>query len=117
MTMIPFAPLFPRRVWRAGLIALVLATMGAAHAAIPIQQWTHASGARVHLINSPSIPMLDVQIDFDGGRRRDPAQLAGLAGATAGLLSGGVADESATAHARDLLQSLGESNKRKGRAR
>ena len=91
MTMIPFAPLFPRRVWRAGLIALVLATMGAAHAAIPIQQWTHASGARVHLINSPSIPMLDVQIDFDGGRRRDPAQLAGLAGATAGLLSGGVA--------------------------
>lgn len=33
------------------------------------------------------------------------------------MLSGGVADESATAHARDLLQSLGESNKRKGRAR
>jgi DNA repair protein RecN (Recombination protein N) len=33
------------------------------------------------------------------------------------MLSGGVADESATAHARDLLQSLGESNRRKGRTR
>ena len=33
------------------------------------------------------------------------------------MLSGGVADESATAHARDLLQTLGESNKRKGRTR
>lgn len=33
------------------------------------------------------------------------------------MLSGGVADESATAHAHDLLTSLGAPNKRKGRAR
>lgn len=70
---------------------LLLSTLGTARATIPIEQWTHASGARVHLIASPSIPMLDVQIDFDGGRRRDPAAQAGLASATAGLLSGGVA--------------------------
>nr|WP_236582039.1 pitrilysin family protein [Hydrogenophaga sp. BPS33] len=63
----------------------------AAHATIPIERWTHASGARVHLVTSPSIPMLDVQIDFDGGRRRETADRAGLAGVTAGLLSGGVA--------------------------
>ena len=62
-----------------------------AQAAIPIEHWTHASGARVYLVASPSIPMLDVQLDFDGGSRRDPATQAGLANATAGLLSGGVA--------------------------
>jgi zinc protease len=84
-------PLF-RHLARRTLVALsLLAALGTAHATIPIERWTHASGARVHLIASPSIPMLDVQVDFDGGRRRDPAGRAGLAGATAGLLSGGVA--------------------------
>jgi zinc protease len=34
--------------------------------------------------------MLDVQISFDGGSRRDPALLAGLASATAAMLSSGV---------------------------
>jgi zinc protease len=81
-----------RHLARRTLVALsLLAALSIAHATIPIEQWTHASGARVHLISSASIPMLDVQIDFDGGRRRDPAGRAGLAGATAGLLSGGVA--------------------------
>ena len=60
-------------------------------AAIPIQHWTQASGARVYLVESPAIAMLDVQIDFDAGSRRDPVQKIGLAGATAGLLSQGVA--------------------------
>ena len=72
----------------AGLLA---AGIGAAQAAIPIEHWTQPSGARVYLVRSPTIPMLDVQIDFDGGSRREPARQAGLASATAGLLSGGVA--------------------------
>ena len=59
---------------------------GAARAAIPVEHWTHASGARVYLVASPSIPMLDVQLNFDGGSRRDPVSQAGLASATAGLL-------------------------------
>ena len=66
-----------------------------AWAAIPIQHWTHASGARVYLVASPSIPMLDVQIDFDGGSRRDPADRAGLATATASMVSAGVAAQGA----------------------
>ncbi|MDO9148548.1 MAG: pitrilysin family protein [Hydrogenophaga sp.] len=73
----------------AGLLAL--SAVLPAQAAIPIQHWTHASGARVYLVASPSIPMLDVQLDFDGGSRRDPSAQAGLASATAGLLSAGVA--------------------------
>ena len=70
---------------------LLLAFAGAAQAAIPIQHWTHSSGARVYLVPSPSIPMLDVQINVDGGSRRDPAPQAGLASATAGMLLTGVA--------------------------
>lgn len=49
--------------------------------------WRHASGARVALVASPAIPMLDVRIDFDAGSRRDPADQAGLASAAA-LMSG-----------------------------
>ncbi|MBD3893644.1 pitrilysin family protein [Hydrogenophaga sp.] len=61
-----------------------------AHAVIPIEHWTHASGARVYLVPNPSIPMLDLQLNFDGGSRRDAAHQAGLASATAQLLSAGV---------------------------
>lgn len=65
-------------------------------AAIPIQHWTQASGARIYLVESPAIPMLDVQIDFDAGARRDPADKAGLASVTANLLEKGVAARAAT---------------------
>lgn len=78
-------------VRRAALWMALTGVLSTAQAAIPIEHWTHASGARVYLVASPSIPMLDVQLDFDGGSRRDPAAQAGLAGATAGLLSDGVA--------------------------
>ena len=59
-------------------------------AAIPVQHWTQPSGARVYLVESPAIAMLDVQIDFDAGSRRDPPDKAGLAGVTAGMLDKGV---------------------------
>jgi len=61
-----------------------------AMAAIPIQHWTQPSGAKVYLVESPSIPMVDVQMDFDAGSRRDPADKAGLAGVTAGMTSKGI---------------------------
>lgn len=72
----------------AGAIAIFLSNF--AWAGIPVQQWTQASGARVSLVESPAIPMVDVQIDFDAGSRRDPAAQAGLASVTAGQLSNGV---------------------------
>ena len=59
-------------------------------AAIPVQHWTQASGAQVYLIESPAIPMLDVQLDFDAGSRRDPPEQAGLADMTADMLEKGV---------------------------
>ena len=60
-------------------------------ATIPVQHWTQASGAKVYLVESPTIAMVDVQLDFDAGSRRVAAGQAGLAGVTAALLSKGVA--------------------------
>ncbi|NPC57645.1 M16 family metallopeptidase [Caenimonas soli] len=70
-------------------LALLLCC-GPALAAIPIQHWTQPSGAKVYLVQSPSIPMVDVRIEFDAGGRREPADKAGLAGVTAGMISKGV---------------------------
>ncbi|MDP3798533.1 MAG: pitrilysin family protein [Polaromonas sp.] len=72
----------------AGLLALCL--QSGVLAAIPVQHWTQPSGARVYLVESPAIAMVDVQIDFDAGSRRDPPDKAGLAGVTAGMLDKGV---------------------------
>lgn len=57
---------------------------------LPIEHWRQPNGAQVWLVHSPSLPMVDVQIDFDGGARRDPANQAGLAAATAAMLTKGV---------------------------
>nr|WP_049871397.1 pitrilysin family protein [Ramlibacter tataouinensis] len=74
------------------LLAGVLLALGgqAALAALPIQHWTQPSGARIYLVESRSIPMVDVQVDFDAGGRRDPAGKAGLASVTAGMVDNGV---------------------------
>lgn len=61
-----------------------------AWALLPIQHWTEPSGAKVYLVESPVIPMVDVQIDFDAGTRRDPAGQSGLASAVAAMASKGV---------------------------
>ena len=71
-------------------VAAVLVTGHAAMAAIAIEHWTQPSGAQVFLVQSHAIPMLDVQLDFDAGGRRDPANQAGLASVTASLSGMGV---------------------------
>ena len=59
-------------------------------AGIPVVQWTQSSGARIFLVESPAIAMVDVKLDFDAGARRDPPDKIGLAGVTASLASLGV---------------------------
>ncbi|AVO41921.1 M16 family metallopeptidase [Simplicispira suum] len=61
-----------------------------AWALLPIEHWTEPSGAQVWLVQSPALPMVDVQIDFDAGSRRDPAAQAGLASAAATMITKGV---------------------------
>lgn len=61
-----------------------------AWAVLPIQHWTQRSGAQVFLVESPTIPMVDVRLEWDGGSRRDPAEQAGLASAMVGAMGDGV---------------------------
>ena len=60
-------------------------------AGIPVVQWTQSSGARIFLVESPAIAMVDIKLDFDAGARRDPAGKIGLAGVTASTASQGIA--------------------------
>lgn len=91
-----FAPTIPsprllRRLAGAACGALALIASQTALAAIPIEQWTTSTGARVYFVRSPSIPMLDVNMDFDAGSRYDPAGKAGLATLASALLDKGAA--------------------------
>ena len=73
-------------------LACTLAGFGvnAAWAVLPIQHWQQASGAKVWLVESPSIPMVDIQVAFDAGARREPQDQAGLATALAMMTDKGV---------------------------
>lgn len=63
--------------------------LGAASTALAtpqIQHWQAPSGARVYFVENRDLPMLDVAVDFAAGSRFDPAEKAGVAGMTHGLL-------------------------------
>ena len=72
-------------------VALACAFASRAFAAIPIQHWVQPSGAKIYFVESPSLPLVDVRVDFDAGGRREPAEKAGLAGITAGMTAKGIA--------------------------
>ncbi|WP_342616449.1 pitrilysin family protein [Rhodoferax sp. GW822-FHT02A01] len=81
---------FPHAIrWLLTVVAS-LCCAGSARAAIPIVHWTHASGAQIFLVESPAIAMVDVQIDFDAGARRDPRDKPGLANLMASSTAYGV---------------------------
>lgn len=73
------------------LLCLAWALAGAgAQAAVPIEHWTLSNGAKIYLAATNALPIVDVQIDFDAGSRRDPPAQAGLAGVTAGMVEKGI---------------------------
>jgi zinc protease len=72
------------------LWSLLAASAGLAQAAVKIEHWQTAAGARVYFVASPALPMLDVRVDFSAGAAFDPPGKAGLAGLTKGLLDAGV---------------------------
>jgi zinc protease len=74
----------------AAVFAAAMGLAQAAHAVLPIEHWQQPSGARVYLVESHNIPMVDVQIDLDAGSRRDPADKPGLASVAAGQLASGI---------------------------
>src|SRR5450830_2113820 len=60
-----------------------------AQAALRIQSWLLANGARVLFVENHAIPMLDLSIEFDAGTRRDPLGKSGLASLTNAMLTRG----------------------------
>lgn len=72
-------------VWAAGIFCAQTVWAG-----IAIEHWTNAAGVQVYLAQSQAIPMVDLQIDFDAGSRRDPPAQAGLTSVTAGMTAKGV---------------------------
>lgn len=71
------------------LATAMLATTGVAWAGPDIQHWESESGARVFFVESRSLPMIDVRIDFTAGSAYDPPELEGLAAMTRSLLDTG----------------------------
>ena len=63
----------PKKIAARALLVCAAVLFGPkfALATIPVQHWTQPGGAEVYLVESPAVPMLDVQIDFDAGSRRD----------------------------------------------
>lgn len=56
-----------------------------AHAIPDIQTWKTDNGVEVLFVESPTLPMVDIQVTFDAGSARD-GRLPGLASLTNGLL-------------------------------
>lgn len=80
------------------LIVAILACMSlSAHAALKIQSWMLDNGAQVLFVESRSLPILDVSVEFDAGSRRDPPGKAGTAALTNAMLARGLHESGAPA--------------------
>lgn len=95
-------------MWKKLLFLLLLFACGFANAALKIQSWTLANGARVLFVENHSIPILDVSIEFDAGSRRDPAGKAGTAALTNGMLARGVRESPSPGAAPQTEPALSE---------
>ena len=75
------------------LLALVLCLSAvAAQAVVKIEHWVAQSGARVYFVEVHGLPIVDIEVDFAAGSAYDPADKAGLASLTRGLLDAGAGD-------------------------
>ena len=85
--------------------ALVLAgTAALAQAGLRIDHWQAPSGAQVYFVETHVLPILDVQVDFAAGGAYAPADKAGVAGLTHGLLDLGAGTYSEDALADRLAR-------------
>ncbi|OWW21491.1 zinc protease [Noviherbaspirillum denitrificans] len=69
---------------------LAFAGTGPASAALKIQSWNLANGAKVLFVENHSIPILDLSVEFDAGSRRDPQGKSGTAELTNAMLARGL---------------------------
>ena len=77
-----------KKLLAVGLLALGL--IHSAHAVLPIEKLDPYKGAKVYLVQTKTLPMVDIEISIDAGDRYDPSGKSGLADMTAALMSSGV---------------------------
>jgi zinc protease len=74
--------LFVTLACMAAAMAVLWLTALPAHAALQIQTWETARGARVYFVQSRDLPILDVSVEFPAGSSRDTPRSSGLASLT-----------------------------------
>lgn len=80
------------QAWRAGALVLVLLFwQSVAQARVEIEHWRASTGARVYLVASTALPIVDIAVEFPAGAGHDPAGKAGLARMTLSLVKAGTA--------------------------
>lgn len=81
-------------------LVVMLGVAAPAGAALPIEQWQTASGARVLFVEARNLPMLDVSVDFPAGASRDSRAKSGAAALTLRLMrlgAGGLGEDEISA--------------------
>ncbi len=71
----------------AGFLSLGL--LASAHAILPIEQLESVKGAKAYLVQTKSLPMVDIEISIDAGDRYDLADKSGLATVAGQLMNYG----------------------------
>lgn len=92
----------------AGLLVWFIAL--SAQAAVKIQHWQTAAGARVYFVENHDLPIVDVSVSFPAGSARDTAATSGVAGITRYMMTLGAAgmdEETITNQFADIGAVLG----------
>lgn len=107
-----------KQILAAGI--LCFGFLSAVHAIPPIEKLETFKGAKAYLVQTKSLPMVDIEVSIDAGDRYDPEGKSGLADMTAGLMKYGarsgsgllneaqIADEMADLGATIVLSVSGE---------
>jgi zinc protease len=75
--------------WGLWVSIFSLSLVQSAYAILPIEKLNSIKGAKVLLVQTQALPMVDIEISIDAGDRYDPVDKSGLADMTAGLMSYG----------------------------
>lgn len=82
------------KLYVSGNLLCLWCLWSASAVAIDIQHWTQNNGARVLLVERHDNPIIDIDVAFDAGSRRDNPQHIGVADMANGLLDSGTQQDS-----------------------
>jgi zinc protease len=91
---------------------LGLGAIDPVYAILPIEKLDSFKGAQAYLVQTKTLPMVDIEVSIDAGSRYDPSAKSGLATMTAGLINYGARSDKAVlseAQIADEIADLGAS--------